>query len=107
MPTESKVLTRSRSILDPGWTLISGGSVCKSLKNLVGASGFEPPTSWSRTINPRTIKDLEEAQRFAQGCDMSRVFKGLRAFRALGLAIAGTASMRGVGTKMGTVFGRA
>jgi hypothetical protein len=37
---------------------------------------------------------------------MSRVFKGFRAFRAPGLAIAGNASMRGVGTKMGTVFDR-
>ncbi len=36
---------------------------------------------------------------------MSRVFKGFRAFGAPGLAIAGNASMRGVGTKMGTVFG--
>lgn len=35
---------------------------------------------------------------------MSRVFKGLRAFRAPGLAIGRNASMRGVGTKMGTVF---
>jgi len=34
---------------------------------------------------------------------MLRVFKGLRAFRAPGLAIAGNAAMRGVGTKMGTV----
>jgi hypothetical protein len=36
---------------------------------------------------------------------MSRVFKGLRALRAPGVAIAGNASMRGVGTKMGTVSG--
>jgi hypothetical protein len=34
---------------------------------------------------------------------MSRVFKGLRAIRAPGLAIASNASMRGLGTKMGTV----
>ena len=34
--------------MDPSWTLF-GGSICKSLKSLVGASGFEPPTSWSRT----------------------------------------------------------
>ena len=37
---------------------------------------------------------------------MSLVFKGLRAFRTAGLAIPSNASMRGVGTKMGTVFGR-
>ena len=36
-------------ILNPVWTLILGGTVCKSLRNMVGASGFEPPTSWSRT----------------------------------------------------------
>ena len=35
---------------------------------------------------------------------MSRVFKGFRAFRAQGLAIAGNAAIRGVGTKMGTDF---
>ena len=35
---------------------------------------------------------------------MSRVFKGFRAFRAPGLAIPSNASMRGVGTRMGTVL---
>jgi hypothetical protein len=29
---------------------------------LVGASRFEPPTSWSRTINQRGMKDLAAAQ---------------------------------------------
>ena len=53
--------------MDPGWTLISGRSVCKSMRNLVGASGFEPPTSWSRTINPRNIKDLAVAQQLCAG----------------------------------------
>ena len=33
-------------------------SVCKSLRNLVGASGFEPPTSWSRTWNSSNYNNL-------------------------------------------------
>jgi hypothetical protein len=37
---------------------------------------------------------------------MSQVFKGFRAFRAPGRAIPSNASVRGVGTKMGTVFDR-
>src|SRR5271157_6590786 len=41
--------------------------VRKLLREMVGASGFEPPTSWSRTINPRTIKDLAAAQQFCLG----------------------------------------
>jgi hypothetical protein len=36
-------------------------------KELVGASGFEPPASWSRTINPRDIKDLETTQQSCAG----------------------------------------
>ena len=31
-----------------GWVVWSSNP-CKLLKELVGASGFEPPTSWSRT----------------------------------------------------------
>jgi hypothetical protein len=32
-----------------GWA-VCPFTVCKLLKGLVGASGFEPPTSWSRTL---------------------------------------------------------
>jgi hypothetical protein len=49
-----------------GWA-VRPSSASKLLKGLVGASGFEPPTSWSRTINPRTIKDLAAAQQFCVG----------------------------------------
>src|ERR1041385_8148092 len=35
--------------MDPFGTLMSLSGICKCLKRLVGASGFEPPTSWSRT----------------------------------------------------------
>ena len=46
-------------VLDPGWTLIYWWEVCKSLRNLVGASGFEPPTSWSRTRMMKRINNLD------------------------------------------------
>ncbi len=31
------------------WVAVFGSAACKLLRDLVGASGFEPPTSWSRT----------------------------------------------------------
>ena len=43
-PLESSVRA-GNFVLDPGFRR----EYCKSLKRLVGASGFEPPTSWSRT----------------------------------------------------------
>jgi hypothetical protein len=52
---------------------------------MVGASGFEPPASWSRTINPRNIKDLAEAQRF---CAALRYVASLQ--RLAGLPRGGT-----------------
>ena len=35
------------------------------LKELVGASGFEPPTSWSRRLVARRIKKLDGTRRIA------------------------------------------
>src|SRR5580704_16461039 len=42
----------SRSNFGTGWAVgwaVWSSNPCKLLKELVGASGFEPPTSWSRT----------------------------------------------------------
>ena len=77
--------------------------VCKSLKRLVGASGFEPPTSWSRTKDPRRISDLAVLPTIANNCAKLLVFKGFQEVRAAALATVRNASMRGMGTKMGTV----
>ena len=52
---------------------------------MVGASGFEPPTSWSRTINQRIIKDLAVAQQY---CAWLRYVASLQ--RLQGLPRAGT-----------------
>jgi hypothetical protein len=52
---------------------------------MVGASGFEPPTSWSRTINQRIIKDLAVAQQY---CAWLRYVASLQ--RLPGLPRAGT-----------------
>src|SRR5579871_1628315 len=57
----------SRSNFGTGWAVgwvVWSSNPCKLLKELVGASGFEPPTSWSRTrrssqAEPRP--DLETA----------------------------------------------
>ncbi len=66
-------------VLGPGWTLISGGSVCKSLRNLVGASGFEPPTSWSRTRGQRFCRVLRRFADLPYSPSSACVFNGLRA----------------------------
>ena len=47
--TPSKALTRSRGHFGPCVDPDLAGCLCKSMRNLVGASGFEPPASWSRT----------------------------------------------------------
>jgi hypothetical protein len=73
------------------------------LVEVVGASGFEPPTSWSRTKNPRNISNLAPLPIFAKHCAKLLVFKDFQAFSTTALATALNASMRGVGTKMGTV----
>ena len=48
-PTQSTCGVGVGPKTDPFWTLVSLIGVFKCLKSLVGASGFEPPTSWSRT----------------------------------------------------------
>jgi hypothetical protein len=40
----------------------------RSAGEVVGASGFEPPTSWSRTIARRGIKHLAGLRSVAPGC---------------------------------------
>ena len=70
---------------------------------MVGASGFEPPTSWSITNNPCKISNLAVLLTVAKNCAKVLVFKGFREVRARALATARDPSMQGVGTKMGTV----
>ena len=55
-----------------------------SSKTFGRGGGFEPSTSWSRTINPRGIKDLAWAHRIAHRYAMLRVSKGFRAFARRG-----------------------
>jgi len=74
-----------------------------SWKELVGASGFEPPASWSRTRNQRIISNLAVGTLIYHRCAMLLVIKGLGSLRGAALAMARNPSMRGVGTKMGTV----
>lgn len=69
-------------VLDPAWTLVLGGSLCKSMRNLVGASGFEPLTSWSRTMNPRRINSLAMGTQ-GMRCLARSCYK-LRAIRTFG-----------------------
>jgi len=75
-------------------------------RSLVGASGFEPPTSWSRTRGPRTFNDLATLPTIAKSCAKLLVFKDFQAFPKRAITTAGNASMRGVGTKIGTVLSR-
>src|ERR1700722_10966109 len=75
-------------------------------KGMVGASGFEPPASWSRTKNPRTFNDLARLPTIAYSCAKFLFFKDFQAFPKRALATARNSSMRGVGTKMGTVLSR-
>ena len=71
---------------------------------MVGASGFEPPASWSRTKNPRNISNLAALPMSARHCAKLLVCKDFQAFSTTALATLRNASMHGVGTKMGTVF---
>src|SRR5689334_21622132 len=57
----------SRSNFGTGWAVWSSNP-CKLLKELVGARGLEPPTSWSRTRKIQKINDLEVGIAVATGC---------------------------------------
>jgi hypothetical protein len=73
------------------------------LKEMVGASGFEPPTSWSRTNDPRNISNLEVLPTIAHNCAKLLVFKDFGGFGHVAIATVNNASTPEVGTKMGTV----
>jgi hypothetical protein len=81
-----------------GWAVYPS-TASKLLKELVGASGFEPPASWSRTIRPRTFYNLQGLLILAKLSSRLRVFKDFRAILRSALAIFGKASMHRVGTK--------
>ena len=70
---------------------------------LVGASGFELPASWSRTIGPRTFSNLQGLLIVATHSSMLRVFNDFWVSLASQLVGFSNASMHRVGTKMGTV----
>ena len=70
---------------------------------MVGASGFEPPTSWSRTNGPRNISNLEVLPTIAHNCAKLLVFKDFGGFGHVAIATVNNASTPEVGTKMGTV----
>ena len=57
---------------------------------MVGASGFEPPTSWSRTIGQRPVYHLQAAASITQVFSMLLVF-GKRC--TLRLALLGTSAL--------------
>ena len=71
---------------------------------MVGAAGLEPATRCLEGKNPRNIYHLAGSRYIAKGCVKLLVFKDFQAFSRMPLATAGNCSMRGVGTKMGTVL---
>ena len=46
------------------------GAVYVAGDEMVGASGFEPPASWSRTTTEREINNLAGLLRISRHCDM-------------------------------------
>src|SRR5579864_3648923 len=61
-----------------GWVVWSSNP-CKLLKELVGASGFEPPTSWSRTLGQPFCRVLYRYADFLYSPSSACVFSGLAA----------------------------
>jgi hypothetical protein len=70
---------------------------------MVGASGFEPPASWSRTRDQRHVYHLQAVTSIAKRCAMLLLIKDFRGRCNRVLAKVRNASMQGVGTKLGTV----
>src|ERR1035437_618172 len=70
---------------------------------MVGARGFEPPASWSRTTNTRIFKHLAVGTAVVKYCALLRVIKWFRQARVRGRAMVHNASLHRVGTKMGKV----
>jgi hypothetical protein len=71
---------------------------------MVGASGFEPPASWSRTMNRRIICNLAVGTVVIHRCALLLVIKHFACQFAMALATARNTSTQGVGTKLGTVL---
>jgi hypothetical protein len=81
-------------------------NACILLKTLVGAAGLEPATLCLEGKNARNICNLAGIRNIANNYAKLLVFKGFRASSYEALATASNGSMRGVGTKMGTVSSR-
>jgi len=73
-----------------------------SVKEMVGARGFEPPASWTRTRNQRIIYNLAVGTVVIHRCALLPVIKDFADAVARALATVGTTSMQRVGTKLGT-----
>jgi hypothetical protein len=67
------------------------------LKELVGASGFEPPTSWSRTRMTMKINDLAPTVRIRMRFDTLFQLKMLHAVATSSVDSRHRESMQGVG----------
>jgi hypothetical protein len=61
-----------------GWVVWSSNP-CKLLKELVGASGFEPPTSWSRTRRSTRLSHAPKIQLYHARCPFFRALSDLTA----------------------------
>jgi hypothetical protein len=70
---------------------------------MAGASGFEPPASWPRTMIPRRIHSLALGTTIALDSQPLLVFKQFRQPTSGALATLHNASMHGVGTVLGTM----
>jgi len=83
-----KALAREIGITDHtlyNWKSKDGGMEVSDAKRLralepelVGASGFEPPASWSRTTSDQEINNLAEPLRIDNRCDKSFGVQQLR-----------------------------
>jgi hypothetical protein len=75
------------------------------IEGMVGASGFEPPTSWSRTRKILKMNDLALGIAVEMGFDMLFHLKKLKRIRRSSFPSRHTVSMRGVGIVLGIVAG--
>ena len=73
------------------------------IERLVGASGFEPPTSWSRTKNSRKFNNIAVGVVIATYCYMFLLLNGLLAKSNQSVATGRNASMQRPGIVLGIV----
>ena len=69
---------------------------------MVGAAGFEPAASWSRTRTSHKMNKLEAFAAFSHCCQSLLLFNHLEHALICSLSTMENASMQGVGTKSGT-----